>query len=192
MSERPDAPTTASRTLSTYRGSAAMLRREVPVTLKDVSLSGCLVEIPAALSGRTGELRLQVMGRNYCDRVRLVHRRDLDPAARSLLAVEFAWANPPGTCSLRGAVPELARQASRPVVWPELRTGELVLWRLRGEGHELWCALKQSASGLHLSVRDHDTGHEIIDETYPDLEALVRRAEQMQYQSLAAGWMPAD
>jgi PilZ domain len=87
----------------------AVLGRDVPVRLIDVSNSGCLLQSETRLlEGTTGTLRLSFAGVEYVDDVRIV--RCQAPVAGDnwfRLGAQFLWTSHPDERSLRRLVASL-------------------------------------------------------------------------------------
>ena len=81
----------------------AVLGREVPVRLVDISGSGCLLESSSRLEmGTTGSLRVIFEGVEYTDDVRIMRCRPCEgSSALYHLGAEFLWTSSPGDRSLR-------------------------------------------------------------------------------------------
>jgi hypothetical protein len=72
---------------------------------------------------------------------------------------------------------------------PELTTGPLVIWRLRGvDKHELVCEVRSGPDALGLRLYDAATGWELVCEPHSDVESLVCRSYRMLDTCLAEGW----
>ena len=81
----------------------AVLGREVPVRLVDISNSGCLLETCSRLDkGTTGCLRVVFEGLEYSDDVRIMRcRANEGSSSFYYLGAEFLWTSSPGERSLR-------------------------------------------------------------------------------------------
>lgn len=81
----------------------AVLGREVPVRLVDISNSGCLLECGSRLEkGTTGSLRVTFEGLEYSDDVRIMRCRGTEGSGSFYyLGAEFLWTSSPGERSLR-------------------------------------------------------------------------------------------
>ena len=91
----------------------AVLGREVPVQLLDISASGCLLETASRIVlGATGSLIVTFDGKEYCDDVRIM--RCLQSTGSSggyQVGAEFLWTNAPHERSLRRMVTHLQASA---------------------------------------------------------------------------------
>ena len=169
----------------------AILVREVPIYVRDLSLTGCLVESPSAVVPTTrGELRVRLNGMEYCDSVQVVRSAGSGGAGGpSRIASEFGWGNRPGTCSLRSVVGALDADVDDTQAGvPELGREELVLWRVQDRQHHLACAVSCDGHTLRLTVRDRKSGANVIDEPHGDIVCLVNRADRMWRTCLAEGY----
>ena len=85
----------------------ALLVRNIPVLVQDLSLSGCQVVGDRRLHAAvTGHLCVTLEGQTYRDAVKIV--RTLDRPANQpshTIGGHFAWANQPGSVSIRSVVP---------------------------------------------------------------------------------------
>jgi len=91
----------------------AVLGREIPVRLIDISSSGCLLESRSRLGkGTTGSLRVAYDGQEYTDDVRVIRCR-AGEGAGSLYYVgaEFLWTTSPTERSLRRVLATLQGKA---------------------------------------------------------------------------------
>lgn len=81
----------------------AVLGREVPVRLIDISSSGCLLESGSRLEkGTTGALRVVFEGLEYSDDVRIMRCRASEGSGSLYyLGAEFLWTTSPTERSLR-------------------------------------------------------------------------------------------
>lgn len=81
----------------------AVLGREVPVRLVDISGSGCLLESDNRLDpGTTGSLRVVVEGVEYSDDVRIMRCSPCEGSSTLYhVGAEFLWTTSPGDRSLR-------------------------------------------------------------------------------------------
>jgi hypothetical protein len=87
----------------------AVLGRDVPVRLMDISNSGCLLQSESRLAeGTTGTLRLTYEGVDYADDVRIM-RCQAPTAGDSWfrLGAQFLWTTTPGERSLRRLIATL-------------------------------------------------------------------------------------
>jgi hypothetical protein len=87
----------------------AVLGREVPVRLVDISNAGCLLESPGRLEkGATGLLRVAFQNAEYTDDIRVM--RCHEPEGSSglyVLGAEFLWTTSPHERSLRRVVAQV-------------------------------------------------------------------------------------
>ena len=88
----------------------AKLVREIPMSILDVSLSGCRMATNHPIdAGTRGELRVEVDGKVYHDKVDVVRMTRHQGCRRTFtLAATITFGNRPGTASLRGEVPTTA------------------------------------------------------------------------------------
>lgn len=91
----------------------AVLGREVPVRLVDISNSGCLLESGSRLDkGTTGCLRVTFEGLEYADDVRIMRCRASEGSGSLyFLGAEFLWTSSPGERSLRRILASLQSTA---------------------------------------------------------------------------------
>ena len=91
----------------------AVLGREVPVRLVDISSSGCLLESGSRLEkGTTGSLRVVYEGQEYSDDVRIMRCRTVEGSGSLYyLGAEFLWTTSPGDRSLRRILASLQASA---------------------------------------------------------------------------------
>ena len=91
----------------------AVLGREVPVRLVDISSSGCLLESASRLEkGTTGSLRVVYEGHEYSDDVRIMRCRPVEGSGSLYyLGAEFLWTTSPGDRSLRRILASLQASA---------------------------------------------------------------------------------
>ena len=91
----------------------AVLGREVPVRLVDISTSGCLLESPNRLDkGTTGSLRVLFEERQYVDDVRIIRCSQSEGASHVYhLGAEFLWTTNPRENSLRRVLARLQSSA---------------------------------------------------------------------------------
>lgn len=93
----------------------AVLGRDVPVRLVDISNSGCLIQSETRLAeGTTGMLRVSFGDVDYADEVRIV-RCQAPTVGDSWfrLGVQFLWTTPPGERSLRRVIAGLNGGAAK-------------------------------------------------------------------------------
>lgn len=97
--------------------AVAVLTRELRVRLRDISLSGCLLESTQRIeAGTCGVLRMTVGGAEFRDDVRVVRVQRVDGAgARWNIGLEFLWTSQPGERSLRRAAATVSRGGSVPI-----------------------------------------------------------------------------
>jgi c-di-GMP-binding flagellar brake protein YcgR len=81
----------------------AVLTRDVPVRLLDISASGCLLESANRFEvGTTGIIRVTYADAEYVDEVRVMRCREFDgSSALYHIGVEFLWTSRPQERSLR-------------------------------------------------------------------------------------------
>jgi hypothetical protein len=93
----------------------AVLGREVPVRLLEISSAGCLLESCCRLeTGATGLLRVQFDDWEYVDDVRVVRCQELGGASGLFqLGAEFLWTTSPDDRSLRRVTSKLNGAAVR-------------------------------------------------------------------------------
>ena len=93
----------------------AVLGREVPVRLVDISGSGCLLESSNRLEkGTTGALRVLFDGLEYADDVRIMRCRPSEGSSTLYyLGAEFLWTTSPRDRSLRRILASLQGSAVR-------------------------------------------------------------------------------
>lgn len=93
----------------------AVLGREVPVRLVDISNAGCLLESVGRLDkGSTGLLRVRFQDVEYMDDIRVM--RCQEPEGSSgvyLLGAEFLWTTSPHDRSLRRVISQMQGNAVR-------------------------------------------------------------------------------
>jgi hypothetical protein len=83
----------------------AVLGREIPVQLINISNSGCLVATTSALpEGVTVSVRLDFGGVEYSDDVRVVRCTRVEGSSEYHLGMEFLWTTPPGERSMRRVI----------------------------------------------------------------------------------------
>lgn len=105
------------------RDLVAVLGREVPVRLVDISVSGCLLESAAMFdAGLTGALKMTVDGVVYGDDIRIMRCRWVDGASGMYhVGAEFLWTTAPRERSLRRVLPKLAPGAFKDLRFEALR-----------------------------------------------------------------------
>lgn len=93
----------------------AVLGREVPVRLVDISGSGCLLESSNRIEkGTTGTLRVVFDGLEYTDDVRVMRCRPCEGSSTLYhLGAEFLWTTSPREQSLRRILAALQGSAVR-------------------------------------------------------------------------------
>ena len=86
----------------------AVLGREIPVQLVNISSSGCLVATTSSLhEGTTASVRLNFGGVEYTDDVRVVRCTRIEGSSEYHLGMEFLWTTAPGEQSMRRAIASL-------------------------------------------------------------------------------------
>ena len=87
----------------------AVLGREVPVRLMDISSAGCLLESVCRLEeGVTGHLRAQFDDAEYADDVRVMRCQESEGGSGLYqLGAEFLWTTSPNERSLRRVTAKL-------------------------------------------------------------------------------------
>jgi hypothetical protein len=86
----------------------AVLGREIPVRLVNISGSGCLVVTSSSLhEGATASMRLDLGGGEYTDDVRVVRCTRIEGSSDYHLGVEFLWTTAPGERSMRRVIASL-------------------------------------------------------------------------------------
>jgi hypothetical protein len=85
------------------RDLVAVLGREIPVRLVDISTSGCMLETGSRLeSGTTGLLRVTFEDEQYMDDVRIIRCRQCEGSSTLYhVGAEFLWTTSPPERSLR-------------------------------------------------------------------------------------------
>jgi c-di-GMP-binding flagellar brake protein YcgR len=91
----------------------AVLGREVPVRLLDISASGCLLETASRIVlGTTGSLLVTFDDKQYVDDVRVIRCRQSEGSSGAYqVGAEFLWTNTPHDRSLRRVVTQLQATA---------------------------------------------------------------------------------
>ena len=80
----------------------AVLGREIPVRLVNISGSGCLVAATSSLQeGATAVMRLDFGSVEYTDDVRVVRCTRIEGSSEYHLGMEFLWTTAPGLRSVR-------------------------------------------------------------------------------------------
>ena len=80
----------------------AVLGRDIPVRLLNISGSGCLVAATSTLhEGTTASVRLDFEGVEYTDDVRVVRCTRIEGSSEYHLGMEFLWTTAPGERSIR-------------------------------------------------------------------------------------------
>lgn len=99
------------------RDVVAVLGRDVPVRLVNISNSGCLLHSEARLPlGTTGGLRLLFDGVDYVDDVRIMRCQPPNSGETWFrLGAEFLWTTHPGEHSLRRVLAGLQPEALKTV-----------------------------------------------------------------------------
>jgi len=91
----------------------AVLGREIPVRLVNLSNSGCLVAATSVLlEGTTASLRLDVGNVEYTDDVRVVRCTRIEGSSEYHLGMEFLWTAAPGERSMRRVIASLQAVAN--------------------------------------------------------------------------------
>ena len=86
----------------------AVLGREIPVRLVNLSGSGCLVATTSSLhEGATASVRLNFGGVEYTDDVRVVRCTRIEGSSEYHLGMEFLWTTAPGVRSMRRVIGSL-------------------------------------------------------------------------------------
>jgi hypothetical protein len=95
----------------------AVLGREVPVRLMDISSAGCLLESSYRLQkGATGLLRVSFEGLEYVDDIRVMRCLEAEGASGHFqLGAEFLWTTSPHERSLRRVIAKLQGSGVRAV-----------------------------------------------------------------------------
>lgn len=87
----------------------AVLGRDIPVRLLNVSGSGLLVSATSMLhEGTTASVRLDFEGVEYTDDVRVVRCTRIEGSSEYHLGMEFLWTTAPGERSMRRLTASLA------------------------------------------------------------------------------------
>ena len=99
------------------RDLMAVLGRDVPVRVVDISVMGCRLETARRFEpGTTGALSVTVDALKYSDDIRVMRCQSLDGASGLYdVGVEFLWTTPPREHSLRRVLPKLQPQALKDV-----------------------------------------------------------------------------
>lgn len=80
----------------------AVLKREIPVRLVNISGAGCLVAATSPLhEGATAFVRLDFGGVEYTDDVRVIRCTRVEGSSEYHLGMEFLWTTAPGERSMR-------------------------------------------------------------------------------------------
>ena len=86
----------------------AVLGREIPVRLVNISGSGCLVGATSSLhEGATASVRLDFGGVEYTDDVRVARCTRIEGSSEYQLGMEFLWTTAPGERSMRRVIASL-------------------------------------------------------------------------------------
>ena len=95
----------------------AVLGRDVPVRLMDISNAGCLLESTCRLEkGATGHLRVMFDESEYMDDVRVIRCQETEGGSGLYyLGAEFLWTTSPHERSLRRVIAKLQGAAVRSV-----------------------------------------------------------------------------
>ena len=87
----------------------AVLGREIPVRLLNISGSGLLVAATSTLhEGTTASVRMDYEGVEYTDDVRVVRCTRIEGSSEYHLGMEFLWTTAPGERSMRRLTASLA------------------------------------------------------------------------------------
>ena len=99
------------------RDLMAVLGRDVPVRVVDISVTGCRLESARRFeTGMTGSLTVTVDALKYTDDIRVMRCHSLDGASGLYdVGVEFLWTTAPREHSLRRVLPRLQPAALRDV-----------------------------------------------------------------------------
>ena len=91
----------------------AVLGRDVPVRLLDISASGCLLESASRLDeGTTGTIRVVYGGVEYADDIRVMRCKGFEGSSGAYhVGAEFLWTSRPPDRSLRRIVATLPASA---------------------------------------------------------------------------------
>ena len=86
----------------------AVLGRDIPVQLINISGSGCLVATTSSLpEGVTASVRLDFGGVEYTDDVRVVRCTRIEGSSEYHVGIEFLWTTAPGKRSMRRVIASL-------------------------------------------------------------------------------------
>lgn len=92
----------------------AVLGREIPVRLVNISGSGCLVATTSPLhEGATASVRLDFDGLEYADDVRVARCTRIEGSSEYHLGIEFLWTTAPGERSIRRLTASLPWRRNR-------------------------------------------------------------------------------
>lgn len=99
------------------RDLMAVLGRDVPVRVVDISVTGCRLESARRFEpGTTGALSVTFDTVKYSDDIRVMRCQSLDGASGLYdVGVEFLWTTAPREQSLRRVLPKLQPEALRDV-----------------------------------------------------------------------------
>jgi len=105
------------RAILKARDLTAVLGRDVPVRVIDVSITGCRLESTRRFdTGTTGALTVTVGAVKYSDDIRVTRCHSLDGASGLYdVGVEFLWTTVPREQSLRRVLPKLKPEALKDV-----------------------------------------------------------------------------
>ncbi len=79
------------------------------------------------------------------------------------------------------------------ILLPEITDEGLSLWRLsRPPDDQLWCSVSRFGGELALTVNNLGTGQVPVAESHSDVGAIIRRADELREQFVAAGWTEID
>jgi hypothetical protein len=106
----------------------AVLTRNVPVRLVNISASGCLVESATRVEpGTSAALQLEIGGEKYSDDLRVARVQQVQGASGTWqIGAEFLWTSHPGSWSLRRKVSRLRQQIAQQAVQSELAASRLM------------------------------------------------------------------
>ena len=97
-------------------GAVGVLTRNLPVRMRNVSASGCLLESASAIEeGTVARLRIRVAHREFRDDVRVIRCRRVEGAGSTHhVGVDFVWTTQPGVRSLRWGLRTFSARAGVP------------------------------------------------------------------------------
>jgi hypothetical protein len=96
--------------------AVGVLTRNLPVRMRNVSASGCLLESASTIEeGTVARLRIRIAEREFRDDVRVIRCRRVEGAGSTHhVGVEFVWTTQPGARSLRWRLRTFAARAGAP------------------------------------------------------------------------------